>query len=103
MLVPLIVLYFSTSGSSVANTYASLHWGHVLPAMCSLVYCFMLQAMIGIVNHGLTKTNTYTTISIIADMECWYVMVEYSLVVTSIFSFRTMGTLGLLHFDYILY
>ena len=25
------------------------------------------------------------------DMECWYVMVEYSLVVASIFSFRTMG------------
>ena len=24
-------------------------------------------------------------------MECWYVMVEYSLVVASIFSFRTLG------------
>ena len=24
-------------------------------------------------------------------MECWYVIVEYSLVVASIFSFRTMG------------
>ena len=39
-------------------------------------------------------------------MECWYVMVEYSLVVASIFSFRTMGTmgtLGLLHCVYIFY
>ena len=25
------------------------------------------------------------------DMECWYVMVEHSLVVASIFSFRTIG------------
>ena len=25
------------------------------------------------------------------DIECWYVVVEYSLVVASIFSFRTMG------------
>ena len=31
------------------------------------------------------------------DMECWYVMVEYSLVVASIFSFRTMGQWG--HWD----
>ena len=31
-------------------------------------------------------------------MECWYVMVEYSLVVASIFSFRTMGQWG--HRDY---
>ena len=32
------------------------------------------------------------------DMECWYVMVEYSLVVASIFSFRTMGQWE--HWDY---
>ena len=34
----------------------------------------------------------------INDMECWYVMVEYSLVVASIFSFKTMGQWE--HWDY---
>ena len=33
-----------------------------------------------------------------SDMECWYVMVEYSLVIASIFSFRTMGQWE--HWDY---
>ena len=64
--VALILLYFSTCGSRIANTYASLHWGHVLPTMFSLVYYFMLQATIVIFNHGLSKTNPCTNLSIIA-------------------------------------
>ena len=50
----------------LANAYASLHWGHVLFDMFSLLYCFMLQASIGISNHGLTKTDMYMKLSIIA-------------------------------------
>ena len=66
MSLALILLYFAQVAQVLANTYASLHWGHVLLAMFSLLYCFMLQASIGISNHGLTKTNMHTKVSIIA-------------------------------------
>ena len=57
---------FAQVAQVLANTYAPLHWGHVILAMFSLLYCFMLQASIGISNHGLTKTNMYMKLSIIA-------------------------------------
>ena len=57
---------FAQVAQVLANTYASLHWGHVLLAMFSLLSCFMLQASIDISNHGLAKTNMYMKLSIIA-------------------------------------
>ena len=55
MLVALILLHFSTSGSNVANTYASLYWGHVLPTMFSLVLIRWLGPLgrrVGASNHA---------------------------------------------------
>ena len=51
---------------SGANTYASIHLGHVLPTLFSLFYCSMRQAWIGIFKPVPPNPNIRTRFTMIA-------------------------------------
>ena len=66
--------------ASVAYGWES-EMGAVSEVLAELVLCTM----------PVRSTQIGGAVTRADDMECYYVLVEYSLVVASIFSFRTMG------------